>query len=109
VPGVGFIRDPDYAAKRQPIDRRRPATIRESRGLRSRLIQECPCAETGPRGQRLDSAFGKFVLHDLAAFHHELHSLEFRDVGERIAGHGHEIRVVTRARDRLGTGVWLPI
>src|SRR5881396_1547941 len=40
------------------------------------------------------SCGSQLVLHDLSALHHELHPLQFGDVGEGIAGHGNQVGVL---------------
>ena len=50
------------------------------------------------------SSSGEFILEDLPAFHHELDSLQFGGVLQRIPGYRHEIRKLTTSAqhdDRL--------
>src|SRR5262245_8964257 len=70
--------------RHEPVARRRSGTCRS-----------CGSSSSTRGASQPESALRlELVLHNHAAFHHELHTLEFSDVCERVAGDGDEIPVL---------------
>src|SRR5439155_17486194 len=92
-------------------DRGRNLAARAALELRPDVDQSCAALHRLPRLARIepdetrahplemlvdrhteDLSLRQLVAVDHAAFHYELHALKLRDVAQRIAGHGDEIR-----------------